>query len=155
MQQWVLPMKKLIQVRFCLKFVLLIATIGLAGCLESSFELAPESRLPKWLEAPKGVPRSDLRVTMDYYSTFSGGEYVFKLYNKNQFFKIHKINVNIDMAPRVQLKELPLGFPKGYPKYYVVTVNGVADIIEHRKMEPIFYVTDDPAIWKESGVKQQ
>ena len=148
-------MKKLIPIRFCLKLVLLIATLGLAGCLESSFELAPESRLPKWLEAPAGVPRSDLRVTMDYYSTFSGGEYVFKFYDRNHFLKIKEINVNIDMAPRVQLKELPAGFPKGYPKYYAVTVNGVTDIIEHRKMEPIFYVTDDPEIWKELGVEQK
>ena len=156
--RWVLPMKKLIQVRFCLKLVLLIATIGLAGCLESSFELAPESRLPKWLEAPKGVPRSDLRVTMDYYSTFSGGEFVFKFYDKNKFFNVKKIALTTDEQPTirtVELKNPPAGFPKGYPAYNVVTVDGITDIIERRKMEPIFYVTDDPAIWKESGVKQQ
>jgi len=146
-------MKEFMPRRFCLNLVLLIAAISLSGCLESSFELASESRLPKWFEAPDGVPRGDLRVTMDYYSTFSGGEYVFKFYRKNQFFKIKEININIDMAPRVELKELPPGFPKGYPKYYAVTVNGVTDIIEHRKMEPVFYVTDDPMIWKEVSRK--
>jgi hypothetical protein len=36
-----------------------------------------------------------------------------------------------------------------YPAYAAITVNGVTDIIEHRRMESIFYVTDDPAVWKE------
>jgi hypothetical protein len=54
-----------------------------------------------------------------------------------------------------QLKHPPQGFPAGYPAYEVVTVNGVTDIIEHRKPEPIFYVTDDPAVWKELGVTQK
>ena len=49
----------------------------------------------------------------------------------------------------------PPGFPPGYPAYEVITVNGITDIIEHRKMEPIFYVTDDPAVWKELGVGQK
>ena len=35
-----------------------------------------------------------------------------------------------------------------YPSYNAITVNGITDIIEHKRMEPIFYVTDDPAVWK-------
>jgi len=34
----------------------------------------------------------------------------------------------------------------GYPSYVVVVVNGKTEIIEHRKMEPIFYINDDPAV---------
>lgn len=136
-----------------LNFVLSIAAIfSLSGCLEASFELAPESRLPKWLEAPKGVPRSDFRVTMDYYSTFSGGEFVFEFYDKNKFLKIKKIVLTTDMQPSIremELKNPSAGFPKGYPVYNVVTVNGITDIVERRKMEPIFYMTDDPAVWAE------
>ncbi len=49
----------------------------------------------------------------------------------------------------LQLKNLPKGFDHGYPSYEVITVNGITEIIEHRKMEPVFYVTDDPAVWKE------
>ena len=40
----------------------------------------------------------------------------------------------------------------GYPSYEVITVNGVIEIIEHRKLEPIFYITDDLAVLKELGV---
>jgi hypothetical protein len=50
-----------------------------------------------------------------------------------------------------ELKHPPQGFPPGYPAYEVITVNCVTEIIEHRKMEPIFYVSDDAAVWKELG----
>ena len=42
--------------------------------------------------------------------------------------------------------------PGYYPAYEIITVNGITDVIEHRKMEPIFYITDDLAVWKELGV---
>ncbi len=53
------------------------------------------------------------------------------------------------------LKHPPPGFPPGYPSYSVITANGITDIIEHRKPEPIFYITDDPAVCKELGVGQK
>ena len=77
-------MIKTILISFVRRVLFSILIVSLTGCLEASFELAPESRLPRWLDAPEGVSRSDLRVTMDYYSTFSGGEYVFKFYDKNK-----------------------------------------------------------------------
>jgi len=143
-------MKKLLK-----RLVPLIAIVCLAGCLESSLELAPDSRLPMWLTAPDGMSRIDLRVTLDYYSTSSGGEYVFKLYKKNGFFRIKKVSFMVDAYPIVQLKQPPPGFPKGYPKYLVVSVKGVTDVIEQRKMEPIFYMTDDPNVWKELGIEKR
>lgn len=143
--------------RIHLSLITLVSVVCLAGCLESSFELAPESRLPKWLEPPNDVPRSDLRVTMDYYSTFSGGEYVFKLINRRESHTIKKIKVDISMAPRIQLQpkiqlqKLPSESATSYPSYSAVIVKGVADIIEFRRMEPVFYVTDDPVVWKALG----
>jgi hypothetical protein len=47
------------------------------------------------------------------------------------------------------LKNPPQGSAPGYPAYEIITVDGITEIIEHRKMEPLFYVTDDPAVWKE------
>jgi hypothetical protein len=135
-------------------FLLAVTIFQLTGCLESSFTLSQESRLPKWLEAPVGVSRSDLKVTMDYYSTFSGGEYVFKFYKKHSFFKLKEVNVNIDAVHEIQLKEHPAGGSSGYPKYYAITVNGITDIIEYRKMEPIFYVSDNLEAWEKLGVKK-
>jgi hypothetical protein len=58
-------------------------------------------------------------------------------------------------SERFQLKHPPPGFPPGYPSYELITVNGIIEIIEHRKMEAVFYITDDPAVWKELGVGQK
>lgn len=141
--------------RSYLRLVLVITIVaGMSGCLESSFVLAPESRLPRWFEVPEGMTRSELKVTMDYYSTFDGGESIFKLYKMNSSVAFKELTGIPRFPYSNYLKNPPAGFPKGYPKYAVITVNGITDIIEHRKMEPIFYVTDDPNIWRELGVEQ-
>ena len=137
---------------------LAIISVVLTGCLEASFELAPESRLPKWVDVPGDTSRGDVVVTMDYYSTFSGGKYVFKAFDKKNHKTLQKVSLATEKFPAVRTRELdnpPEGFPKSYPAYNVVTVNGVTDIIERRKMEPVFYMTDNPVVWKELGVKQQ
>lgn len=113
----------------------------MVGCLESRFSLAPDSRLPKWFDVPQGMSRPNLSVTMDYYSTFNDSKAVFTLRGKGRFLNLKKVTAALRNET-----------PKGYPAYVVVTVNGITDVIEHRKMEPIFYVTDDPKIWKELGV---
>ena len=141
-----------------IKIILLVfLTATFCGCLESSFVLSQDSRIPKWFDVPEGKPRSEFKVTADYYSTFSGGELVFKLYEKDHFFAMQKCIISTktgDKLQSIQLKNPPAGSPKDYPRYKVITINGRTDIIEHRKMEPIFYTTDDPAIWKELGAIQ-
>lgn len=131
------------------RFFSIGAAFFLSGCLEASFKLSPESRLPKWFEVPNNVPRSDITITMDSYSTLSGGRYIFKMKEKDSIFNEKKIIVDYRMTKELESKERPLGFHKGYPAYEAVTVNGVTDIIEYRKMEPVFYMTDNPTIWRE------
>jgi len=43
--------------------------------------------------------------------------------------------------------------PDGYPSYEVITVDGMTEVIEHRRMEPIFYITDDPVVKQKLGVQ--
>jgi hypothetical protein len=137
-----------------LRVFLVLIAIQLSGCLESSFTLSEESRIPYFLKVPEGTPRSDLNVTLDYYSTFSGGEAVFKLHYRKNFLALDKVTVTLNKNDHLlELKNPPAGSPKGYPSYEIIRANGVVDIIEHRKMEPIFYTTDDPAIWQKLGVK--
>lgn len=131
--------------------VSLVCATMLAGCLESSFNLAPDSRLPKWFEVPAGMSRNDLDVTMDYYVTPSGGKAVFKLFDKNGK-KLEQVTGVTRGDKPLKLKNPPPGFPPGRPVYEVVTVNGVVDVIEHREKAPTFHVTSDPAILKELGV---
>ena len=136
-----------------IKITIVLLVMTLAGCAESNFEIAKESRLPKWFAIPAGMTRADLTVTLDYYVVPERS--VLTLYDKNG----KKLSVKEGkryggyVSPK-ELKNPPPGFPKGYPAYEIITVDGVIDIVEHRLMEPIFYMTDDPAIWKEFGVKQ-
>jgi hypothetical protein len=62
---------------------------------------------------------------------------------------LEKADGKVNCKEPVQLKNSPQGFASGYPAYEAITVNGVTEIIEHKKMEPIFYITDDPTIWKQ------
>ena len=134
--------------------LLLLFIIQLAlGCSEANFNLAPESRLPKWFKIPIGLSRADVTVTMDYYIPPGGPIAVFTMFDK-QGHKIAKVKGKLKGTSPNQLKNPLPGYPAGYPSYEIVTVFGVTDIIEHHKRVPIFYVTDDPDVWKELGVAQ-
>lgn len=138
--------------------MLLQAVIGISisGCinLESSFSLSPDSRFPKWLEVPKDLSRNELSLTMEQYSIFSGMKYVFKFKKKGNLLNIEKIVVYDHQRKILESDSRPLGFYKGYPAYEAITVKGVVDIVEYRAMEPVFYMTDDPEIWKELGANR-
>jgi hypothetical protein len=142
--------------KFLLFFVALTVAGSALGCEwfpESTFELARESRLPKWITLPPGVSRADVSITMSYYILPWGRSATFIL-KDTRGQKLTKVHGKLQGSKPLQLKHPPPGFPPGYPSYEVITVNGVAEIIEHRRMEPIFYITDDPAVWKELGVGQ-
>lgn len=140
--------------KYFVRFIVAIAiAASMSGCMESSFILAPESRLPKWFDVPEGLSRDELKVTMAGYVYPGKRVAVFRLQEDKSFFSLKKVTGIARGSYPLKLKNPPPGFPKGYPSYEVITVDGITDIIEHRKMEPIFYVTDDPAIWKEFGVE--
>jgi hypothetical protein len=40
--------------------------------------------------------------------------------------------------------------PPSYPGFTIVNCNGVIDVIEHRRMEPIFYMADDEGLQREA-----
>jgi hypothetical protein len=87
-------------------------------------------------------------VTLNYYTNPLGSDAKFILRDRNGK-KLAEINGKIKNLYPLQLKNPPQGFDPGYPSYEVVVVNGVTEVIEHRKMEPVFYVADDPAVRKE------
>ena len=143
-------------------FLLFLVMLAIAGSVivlsewipESTFELASESRLPKWITIPPGLTRADVSITMTYYSVMWGNDATFILQDTKGKIRT-KVNGKTRGRGTNYLKHTPPGFSPGYPSYSVITVNGITDIIEHRKPEPIFYITDDPAIWKELGVTQK
>jgi hypothetical protein len=127
------------------------SAIGCGWFPESTFELASESRLPKWITLPPGPTRADVTITMSYYIMPWGSSARFRLRDKKGQV-LTKVSGKVKGSEPFQLKHPPPGFPPGYPAYEVVTVNGMTEIIEHKKQEPIFYITDDPAVRKELGV---
>ncbi len=147
------------------KFLLLFVALAISGLAmekacewfpESTFELASESRLPKWITLPPGLTRADVSITMSYYTKpWPWGWDATFILKGTKGKVLTKADGKEKGSEPLQLKHPPPGFPPGYPAYEIITVKGITDIIEHRKMEPIFYITDDPAVWKELGVTQK
>ena len=117
----------------------------MSGCIESSFKLADTSRLPKWITVPPGLTRADVSVTMTYYT---GPSVTFIEKDKNGR-RLAKVSGKVKGLYPLHLKNPPAGFDPGYPSYEIITVGGTTEVIEHKKMEPIFYVSDDPTVSKE------
>jgi hypothetical protein len=109
---------------------------------EASFELADDSRLPRWFAIPQGHTRADVSVTMSDYYVLCGGCSIFILHDRNG--KILQAAYGKDY-PALSNKP-PKEF---YPSYILNTVNGITEVIEHRKMEPKFYISDNPAVLRE------
>ena len=135
-------MKMILRLERCLPVVALcISSCVISGCLESSFQLASGSRLPKWEALPPGLTREDVSVTLNYYTTpFPSADAKFSLKNR----KGKKL---AEVKGKVKCQ-----YPYSswsYPGYNAVVVNGTTEILEFRRMEPIFYVNDDPAIREE------
>jgi hypothetical protein len=113
----------------------------MSGCLESSFQLASESRLPRWEALPQGLIRADVSITLNYYTTLPGA-------NDAKFIlKDRKGEKLAEVKGRVKCQYPYSG--SSYPSYDAVVVNGATEILEFKRMEPIFYVNDDPAKRKE------
>lgn len=142
--------------RFCTFGISVLAYLVLEGCgpfPESSFSLANESRLPKWFSLPPNHERTNVTVTMDYYIGSSSRTTTFTLRAASGAV-ISKVTGNqIGLEPLQRKAKLP-GYPEGYPSYEIITVGQITEIIEHRRMEPIFYVTDDPAVKAEFASRQ-
>jgi hypothetical protein len=128
--------------------VVVLACQLLTGCglfPESSFSLANESRLPKWFTLLPNQTRANVTVTMDYYIDSSGRTATFTLRDSSGSVISKVTGKQKGLEPLQRSTRLP-GYPEGYPSYEIITVGGITEIIEHRKMEPIFYVTDDPQV---------
>jgi hypothetical protein len=133
--------------------VTILALAMIKGCEyfpESTFRLSSESRLPKWITLPTGLRRTDVSITMSYYVEPWGRSVVFILQDARGK-TLEKVYGKEKCRKPFQPNNPPKGFPPGYPAYEEITVKGTTEMIEHRKMEPVFYISDDPAVWKEYG----
>lgn len=128
--------------------ILCSAMVGCRYFPESTFQLANDSRLPRWFNLPPGLSRRDVSVTMSYYVTPWGRTATFMFHDMKNH-TLAKMDGKVRGAEPLHLKTSSRSDASGYPSFEVITANGIREIIEHKKMEPIFYIADDPAIWRE------
>jgi len=74
---------------------------------------------------------------MNYYTTPFGPNTKFFLRNKHG---------DLLQEASGNEKEMENPDPSHYPTYILITVDGTSEVIEHKKMEPIFYISDDPSL---------
>jgi len=119
------------------------------GLMEANFRLASDSRLPKWFTVPKGYSKSDLKVTIDLYSSplpFCNNV-VISLYGPSPANELI-------MKKAGKMRRHPLSdenrynkYPRNtFPNYSIITVDEVNEVFEQRAMNAILYITDDPNI---------
>jgi len=89
---------------------------------------------------------------MDYYTGSDGRTATFTLRNVRTGSKIDKLDGTLKGSQPLYLEDA-----KGrdiYPSYEIITVGRTTEVIEHRKMEPVFYVTDDTTVLSKLGVSK-
>ncbi len=116
--------------------------ITLFGCFpESSFDLADDSRVPKFFdEIAEENDRDKISVSVDYYLT----EAVFKIYLNNK--KVNQVTGQRIGTRPYYLDDLSLGRKNDRPSYNVYDVDGVIEITEHREKNNIFHMNDDSRV---------
>ena len=140
-------MKKYINIALILGLLLGLCIICFHPAIgilsESSFTLSPDSRLPKWFTTPPGLTRKDISVEIFYYvpPPFIRSNFKAILVGPPPENKIisKKIGVQHDHPNYANDRSR-------YPTYNIAAVDGIEEIIEHRQMEPIFFITDDPQL---------
>jgi hypothetical protein len=139
----------------CLVAVIFLCS-AIVGCRyfpESTFQLANDSRLPRWFTLPPGLSRADVSVTMNYYIEPTGRSATFVLHDKENHI-LGKVTGTLRGSTPLSVKGSSQSGTTDYPSFEVITAQGVSEVIEHKKMEPKFYITEDSAIWRELGVAQ-
>lgn len=107
------------------------------ACTEGSFRLASDSRLPRWFSLPAGLKRSDVSVTIRYY-TLSGPQI-------DLIGPGGKVLTSVRGTHRWDPETERRGFTE-YPTYSFIKVGDIEEIIEQRSPGDILYIADKVAV---------
>jgi len=134
---------------------ILLACPLMTGCAEAYFELAPQSRLPRWFQLSNGLSRADVSVTMASYVTRSGRSARFKLWDGHgrQLAEVNATMAGLE-AHTFTSRSPQGGFDaRSYPLYEVMTASDITEVVEHKERGPVIWINDDVHVKAALGVK--
>ena len=139
------------------RVLLLLAVVTSAchptrGCVESRFDLPQDNRLPVWFSLPPGLKRSDVAVQMDYWNA-PGNRTATVTLRRVSGGTIDSVVATMRGSKPLSVPPLVPGPPSRYPGYEVLTARGQSEVVEHRRMEPWFFICDDPVVKQQLGVR--
>ena len=118
----------------------LVLAAAVSSCASARFDLSPDSQLPAWFRLPEGTARREVSVELAYYSAPWGRSATLTLFDSTGR-KLKSISGSRPGYSPVRLEE-----NAPYPMYEVVSAEGITEIVEHRRAEPVFYISDDPRV---------
>jgi hypothetical protein len=140
---------------------ILISIILLSSChpyrgfIESEFTLSPESPLPSWYKViPEGYSRDDLTIKIRYYAPPLDVDDTVFWVESSWRNTIYKASGKSERHPEFYKWAQEDWKNRHYPSYVNITIEGKTEIIEHKKMEPIFYISTKKAVTKAMSVSQ-
>ena len=110
------------------------------GYAESQFDLVLDSRLPKFFDPAGRISPVGYKARVEYYSSPDSVRVIIRdpsghtVFDKQDKFQWHPFAD----------KEHPAAH---YPSYVVVSFDGISDILEQRRLEPLLYLTGDKRVW--------
>jgi hypothetical protein len=133
-------------------FLMLILCLSFSGCnpkcglVDYIFELAPDSRLPRWADF-SGYQRQDVTMKINCCTVPWGGRAEILVYGPAPDRKIL-------LEKTVKMRWHPLSdkakfnkYPNTqFPRYSIININGVDEVFEQRNAVSSLYITDDPNI---------
>ena len=123
------------------------------GFVESEFKLASNSPLPAWYpQLPEGYSRKDVTIRMQYYTPFFDVDDTVFIVESSWWNTLYKETGTSKHHPKYWAwanKDWPA---RAHPGYVNVTIGGVTEVIEHKKMEPIFYISNETAVIETMGL---
>jgi hypothetical protein len=101
------------------------------------------------------LQRADVNVTLSYYGPLIGSSRTATVtLQAGEGRTLEEVVATLQGREPLTLEPSPETGPIPYPSYELLTANGITEVIEHRRMEPIFYITDDPAVKRKLGVPE-
>jgi hypothetical protein len=134
-----------------LAVVLCAACQPVHGCVDGRFELAPDSRLPRWFTLPS-ADRKDIQVELLYRSSPGSGLRVVFVMQGLDGRPIDRATGGMCWHPATHWTPNPDGafVPVPYPHYVIVSVRGVVEVIEHVGLRNLFAVSDAGPVVEEA-----